>query len=91
MLDLSYLAVSGFLFGAFLYTGQFTIRYEPEVSLGYATIGLGLAIAVTVNLVIDLLYEGVSHWFRGLTLLSYAVIASGLMLVARQRQKRRRP
>lgn len=83
--DLLFLAVGGFLLGAVAYTGWFTTRYEPEVKPGYAFLGAGTALVVAISTAVDLVYD-TKDWYRGSTLLGYALVAAGLTLIIRERR-----
>jgi len=87
-MDYVYIGIGGFLLGSFLYTGYYTVQYEPDVKFGYILVGIGMIIAVSVTAYVDFLRER-NGWYRGLTLLGYSVIAAGLTSIVRARNRRR--
>jgi hypothetical protein len=88
-MDVVFLAVAGFLLGSFFFTAYYTTKYEPGVRPGYLVVGGGIVISVIVNTWIDFIRDQ-SLWFRSAILLSYAFIAAGLVMIARDRRRRRR-
>ena len=86
-MDWAFLAISGFLVGSLLYTGWYTTRYEPQAKVPYAVIGFGVVLVVFVNTWLDFVRDQ-SNWFRGTTLLGYAIVALGLTLLVRERRQR---
>jgi peptidoglycan/LPS O-acetylase OafA/YrhL len=87
-MDWAFLAIGGFLVGSLLYAGWYTTRYEPEARTAYALIGAGVLLVVAVNTWVDFVRDQ-SDWFRAATLLGYAIIAAGLVLLVRERRARR--
>jgi len=85
-----WLSISGFLLGAFLYTGWYTTSYEPEVRFGYTIVGVGITLNVFVTTWLDFL-QSKSNWWRGMLLLAYFVVALGLVLVVRERKRSEGP
>jgi len=85
-MDWVFLSVGGFLVGAFLYAAYYTTTYEPEVKLGYTIVGVGIVVVVTVNTWLDF-FSNRSNWFRGATLLGYAFVAAGLILIVIERRR----
>lgn len=83
-MEWTFLAIGGFLLGAFFYTGYYTTIYEPEVKPGYLLLGAGILMSVAINAWYDLAHH-VTTWFQVLTLLSYALVTAGLIVVARRR------
>jgi len=86
-LDWAFLAFGGFLLGSVFYTGYYTTRYEPEAKPGYAFIGLGIFISVSINTWLDFSRD-TSNWFRTGTVIGYFIIAIGLVLLVRERRGR---
>jgi len=86
-MDWAFLAVTGFLLGSVLYTGWYTIRYEPEAKLAYALIGTGVLMVAGVNAYLDF-YLDRSNWYRGALMVGYGTVASGLTLLVRSRRRR---
>jgi len=84
----AYLFVGGLLLGAFLRTGYYTIRYEPEVEFGYAVTGLGIATSVLIGVYVDFA-RNLSPWYRAATLAGYLIVALGLVLINRERRQAR--
>jgi hypothetical protein len=82
-----YIGIAGFLLGSFLYTGYYSVQYEPDVKFGYALIAIGISIAVGVTAWIDFIREH-DGWYRGVTLLGYLLIALGLTSIVRARRRR---
>lgn len=82
-----YLASAGFLLGSFLRTGWHTTRYEPEVRVGYGIVGVGIALSVVVNTALVFAHEEADAW-RVATLVAYAIVALGLVVIVRQRRGR---
>jgi hypothetical protein len=87
MMDLFFLAAGGFLLGSVFYTGYYTTRYEPEVKLGYAVIGLGVLVTVVIDTWLNF-FRDASDWFRLGTFLGYLIITIGLILIVRVRRKK---
>ena len=88
ILDLIYLGVGGFLIGSCMYTGWYTTRWEPEVRHGWAVVGIGIVITVTINVYVDVSRHIDGAW-RGLNLLGYFVVALGLAMIVRERREYR--
>ena len=86
MTDYLFLAVGGFLLGAFLYSGYYTTKYEPEVKPGYLITGFGVMVVVLINTYIDFIREHVSDWYRSGTMIGYLFVALGLILINRERR-----
>lgn len=84
-LDWVFLSVGGFFLGAFLYSGYYTTKYEPEVKGGYTIIGAGITIAVSTSIYVDFTHR-ISDWWRGLTLLGYTIVSIGLVVIIRERR-----
>lgn len=88
-MDYAFLAVGGFLLGAFFYTGYYATLYEPDVKPGYVLLGVGILVSVATNAWVDL-FRDISNWFRGFTLLAYLFITAGLTFISRRRHARER-
>ena len=86
-MDYLFLGVSGFLVGSVGYAGWYTTRYEPEAKPAYTLIGLGVLLVVAINTWVDFVRDQ-SDWFRGATLLGYAIVALGLVMLTRERKQR---
>jgi len=87
-MDWVFLIVGGFLLGVFFYCGYYTTRYEPDVRHGYEVVGVGILLAVGLNTWIDF-SRHIKDWYRGLTLISYAIVAIGLGLIVHSRRSRK--
>src|SRR5262245_51546373 len=84
-MDWAYLGVGGFLLGMLFRCAAYTIRYEPEVQRGYGLVGLGVFLVVTINTWVDLTRD-LTDWFRAATLIGYALVGTGLVLIIRERR-----
>ena len=87
--DFIFLALGGFLLGAFLFTGWYTTRFEPEVKYGYLVTGIGILISVGINTYLEFTVRR-SNWFLGGTFAGYGVIALGLIMILRERRSETR-
>lgn len=87
-MDWAFLSISGFLVGSLFYAAAYTTRYEPEARSAYALIGLGVVVVVFVNTWLDFVRDQ-SDFFRAATLIGYALVTAGLVVLVRVRRARR--
>src|SRR5262245_63349922 len=89
-MDWAFLSIGGVLIGMLFRCAWYTARYEPEVKRGYAFVGAGVVLVVTINTWVDLTRE-LPDRFRAATLVAYVLVAAGLVLIIRERRAAHRP
>jgi hypothetical protein len=79
-------AATGFLLGSLLYSGHYTLRWEPQAKPAYGLIGAGLVTSVAINTWADYVRD-VSDWFMTGTVITYGFVTGGLVILARCRRR----